>query len=415
MTISKISKELIQSSKCWKPSLHNGYLQDTNSWFTLRKKQMYKDTEKESIIDTTNIRCEKVQIKPTIKQINVLLTWFELSRIAYNLTINKLRKDNTIAFRPMRNKIKQAMRDDSYINSLVKNSGIYQHTLDNAVKDVYKARKTAFANLKGKNIKFFRMRYKKQKHHIKNLVIETTELDKLGKGFKKEGLKDLQPNITIKTNKTVRLGYNSRNKKFTIYVPYEKKTEVKLNRNDICALDPGIRTFQTLYSPEGITYQFGDENDIIQKDIDKIEKVKEFKDKSWYKKYTSRIRERIQNRIADLHWKVSSFLCKNFNTILIGNMSTKGIVKNNLHKKTKRMVYALSHYLFKERLKSKAEEYSCKFKIVDESYTSKTCGNCGEIHDNLGSSEKFQCPKQSCYYRMHRDIHGARNIYIKNK
>lgn len=76
------------------------------------------------------------------------------------------------------------------------------------------------------------------------------------------------------------------------------------------------------------------------------------------------------------------------------------------------MVYALSHFLFKERLKSKAHEYNYVVKIVDERYTSKTCGRCGEINNNLGSSKIIECPEYMCLYRMTRDIHGARNIYI---
>lgn len=413
--MKKISKDLIKNSKCWKPSLYDGNLVNLNSWFTLRKKQVYRSIKEECVIDTNNIRCEKIELKPNLKQINILLTWFELSRIAYNLTIKKLKIDNTIKDRKMRDIIKQDMRNNLYIKSLIKNSGMYQQTLDNAVKDVYKARKTAFSNLRLKNIKFFRLRYKKKTSHIKNLVLETDALHKDGTGLKKKGLQNLYPNKLIKTNKITRLGYNSRTKKFIIYVPYDKELKVNMTRDDICALDPGIRTFQTLYAPSGVTYQFGDENNIIQKNIDKIEKVKNLKDKSWYKKYINRIREKLKNRIDDLHWKTSSFLCKNFSTILIGNMSTKGITRNNLHSKTKRMTYALSHFLFKERLKSKALEYSCIFKEVDESYTSKTCGKCGEIYDKLGSAKVFRCPKFLCFYRMHRDINGARNIYIKNK
>lgn len=416
MPMKKISKSLITNSTSWRPSLYEGHLVDSHSWFTLRKKQIFNLDNPKQPIKTSNIRCKKIQLNPTLKQRNILLNWFELTRLSYNLTVNFLKKDNTIKDRKMRDNVKQAMRNNLYINGLIKKSGIYQQTLDNAVKDVYKARKTAFANLKLNNIKFFRLRYKRQDHHIKNMVLETDALNKLGTGLKKRGLENLNPSELIERNKITRLGYNTRTKHFTLFVPYDKKVEEHVSRSDVCALDPGIRTFQTLYSPSGITYQFGDEKNIIKKNIDRIEKVKEFKDKSWYKKYVNRLREKLKNRIADLHWKTSSFLCKNFNTILVGNMSTKGIVKKslNLHSTTKRMTYALSHFLFKERLSSKATEYNCVFKEVDESYTSKTCGGCGEINNELGSSKQFQCPDKMCLYRMHRDIHGARNIYIKN-
>ena len=325
--MKKINKTLIRNSYAWKPCLHNGFIENSNSWFTLRKKHMFKSSEPTKNIETSNIRCKTIQINPTIKQRNTLLSWFELSRIAYNLTIKNLRKDNKTKDRAMRNIIKQEMRNNLYISSLIKKSGIYQQTLDNAVKDVYKARKTGISNIKAKHIKFFRLRYKRQNHHIKNLVLETDALNTLGTGLKKRGLENLLPSEPISRDKITRLGYNSRTKQFNIFMPYEKKTKLELSRRKICALDPGIRTFQTLYSPSGITYQFGDENNIIKKNINRIEKVKLLKDKQWYKKYVNRLRTKLKNRIADMHWKVSTFLCKNFDTILVGNMSTKGIVK----------------------------------------------------------------------------------------
>ena len=415
--MKKISKSLIQNSNAWSPSLHNGFLVNSNSWFTLRKKQSSRISQPEKLIETSNIRCKLIHLKPNLKQRNILLTWFELSRLTYNLTLTLLNKGVNLPKLKMRDKIKQEIRKNSYLYDLQKKCGIYQQTLDFSVFDVFKARKTAFTNLRSKNIKFFRLRYKKQSHHIKTLVFNpNNSFNTAGTGFKKIGLENLYPSEKIVSNKDTRMGYNSRTKQFTLYVPYDKEIKEFVKRNDICTLDPGIRTFQTLYSPSGTTYQFGDEKGTIKKNINRIEKVKLLKDKKWYKTYVNRLREKLKNRIADLHWKTASFLCKNFNTILVGNMSTKGIVKKslNLHSSTKRMTYALSHFLFKQRLSSKADEYNCIFKEVDESYTSKTCGKCGEINENLGSSKKFECPQHMCLYKMDRDIHGARNIYIKN-
>jgi putative transposase len=95
-------------------------------------------------------------------------------------------------------------------------------------------------------------------------------------------------------------------------------------------------------------------------------------------------------------------------------MSTKGIISNDLylHKRTKKLCVAFSHYLFVQRLISKAEEYGRIVKYVDESYTSKTCGNCGEINEKLGSNETFKCPL--CNFKIKRDFNGARNIYLKH-
>ena len=52
-----------------------------------------------------------------------------------------------------------------------------------------------------------------------------------------------------------------------------------------------------------------------------------------------------------------------------------------------------SHYRFRMRLIAKAREYPhCKVIVVDEAYTSKTCGSCGNIHQRLGRQQGVQVP-----------------------
>ena len=50
--------------------------------------------------------------------------------------------------------------------------------------------------------------------------------------------------------------------------------------------------------------------------------------------------------------------------------------------------------------------------IVDEAYTSKTCGCCGVLNETLGGSKKFHC--KSCGTAVDRDVNEARNIATKN-
>ena len=72
---------------------------------------------------------------------------------------------------------------------------------------------------------------------------------------------------------------------------------------------------------------------------------------------------------------------------------------------------SLSHGRFIQRLKFKAQEYQTKLSIVDEYYTSKTCGNCGKLHPNLGGCRTYVC--QNCKKIYDRDVNAARNIFIK--
>ena len=58
--MKKISKTLIKNSTYWKPSLYEGHLIKSNSWFSLRKKQLFKLDNPIQHIETTNIRCKKI-------------------------------------------------------------------------------------------------------------------------------------------------------------------------------------------------------------------------------------------------------------------------------------------------------------------------------------------------------------------
>lgn len=49
--------------------------------------------------------------------------------------------------------------------------------------------------------------------------------------------------------------------------------------------------------------------------------------------------------------------------------------------------------------------------MVTEEYTSKTCCNCGALHQKLGGNKLFKCP--GCGFTADRDIHAAFNIFLK--
>ena len=72
---------------------------------------------------------------------------------------------------------------------------------------------------------------------------------------------------------------------------------------------------------------------------------------------------------------------------------------------------ALSHYTFRQRLKSKAEEFGCVVIEMDESYTSLTCNSCKKINRSLGKSKSFHCPY--CNFSIDRDWNAAMNIFEK--
>jgi len=113
------------------------------------------------------------------------------------------------------------------------------------------------------------------------------------------------------------------------------------------------------------------------------------------KKNEKTINKKITNLVNELHWKTINYLTKNYETILIGSMSSKSIVskKNGLNRMTKRIALHLKFYKFRERLKYKCNISETKYGKIDEWMTSKMCSLCGNVNENLGGSEIYDCNK----------------------
>lgn len=206
--------------------------------------------------------------------------------------------------------------------------------------------------------------------------------------------------------------------------PLEMRVESQDPQKPTVALDPGVRTFQTTYDTEGQVTHWGASD--IQRvfrlcyTVDKLQSrwsQKDVKHRKRYrlKKAAHRIRLKIKNLVRDLHCKMSKWLCENHSLILIPSFETSRMVvrnKRRIRSKTARAMLTWSHYSFKQRLLHKCKEYpECHVQVVNESYTSKTCGACGHIHYKLGGSKVFTCP--SCRGKFDRDVNGARNILIR--
>ena len=176
--------------------------------------------------------------------------------------------------------------------------------------------------------------------------------------------------------------------------------------NRIISLDPGIRKFLVGYDPKGETVFIGEQASLLLTgllyDIDNSTD-KEEKYIMWKK---------VKNLISELHWKTISFLIENYDTIILPDFRVSQMIgSRKLSKITKRLMCMFSFFSFKEKLKYKCSYYNKNLIIVDESYTSKTCGNCGCLNDVKGS-EVYDCIH--CDSTFDRDVNGSRNIFIKN-
>lgn len=206
---------------------------------------------------------------------------------------------------------------------------------------------------------------------------------------------------------------------------FPKHKEVVTTGSDrVVALDPGNRTFLTGFDGENVL-------EIGKGDIGRIQRLCQHLDNLISRSASfkcrqrrkmriaaNRVRERIQNLIKDLHNKATNLLVDSYKVIFLPTFDASQMVikkrkgkKRRINSKSVRQMLTLSHYKFEQNLKQAASKKGVIVVLCNESYTSKTCGNCGHIHQKLGGSKLFKCPH--CGTQINRDVNGARNILLR--
>lgn len=205
----------------------------------------------------------------------------------------------------------------------------------------------------------------------------------------------------------------------------------------VIALDPGVRSFMTGYSPTEGVMEWGIEDrtrlfrlccayDDLQSRWSQKEVVKHRK-RYKMQRAGRRIQNRIRNLVNEVHCKLVKWLVTNFDVVLLPKFETQRMchktqsvsedrqrrkIRKINNSKVARAMYTWSHYKFQQRLLHKIREFpQCRVVICDEDFTSKTCGRCGFIHEKLGGNKTFKCP--SCHVSLSRDVNGARNILLR--
>jgi putative transposase len=203
-----------------------------------------------------------------------------------------------------------------------------------------------------------------------------------------------------------------------ITIPFETTVTRSENQARGVALDPGIRTFITFFSPDLAGYlgyhDFGRLVRLCHHLDHLISRMSRAgaRQRQRMKKAAHRLRWKIKDLRNELHWKVIHFLCDEFDVILLPSFEVAEMVtktRRKLRSQTVRTMLTYGHYQFEQRLKAKAAEMGKTVVIVNEAYTSKTCSWSGEIV-NVGSSEYI---RGSDGIRMHRDMNGARGIFLR--
>ena len=212
-----------------------------------------------------------------------------------------------------------------------------------------------------------------------------------------------------------------------VFLSFVKEVECKSDLqaptkgfHSTAALDPGVRTFQTMYDADGYGIEWGKGDMkhifVLCREADQIQSRISKKRTTWSlrRAYHRKLRK-IKDKIKDCHRKLALFLCENYRVVLIPKFQVSRMVKRRnrkLNAKTVRQICCWSHCAFREALKSKVTLFPwCTIVEVGEAYTSQTCEECGFLNKKLGSKKVFRCPK--CNHTADRDLKAAKNILLR--
>jgi transposase len=379
----------------------------------------------------------------------ILNKWFGLFRRAYNISVaidQKVKKRDKETIQGIRTLMEEEDRTGkprswtnafrNYINSQEKDADFVdkcpQNIRGHAVDQFLKAKRSTKAaetesSLKNTKRKKARFQFKSKKYDFQqSIVFDARDWSKpsgiVYTFFSKMKTKKEKLPPLGKLDSEVKVTLN---KAGEYYFCVSKDmgardiSQTPNNHHSTAVLDPGVRTFQTVYDADGQGFEWGKDDMkkvfYLCRQADRLQsKISQRKTRRRGRAY-HRILARIKNQVRDCHNKLALFLCENYRAILIPEFDTQRMIRRidrKLHKKTVRSMCTWSHFSFRQILLQKAELFPwMKVAIVNEAYTSKTCGSCGHIHQKLGGNKTFCCP--SCGNKADRDLHASRNILLR--
>ena len=370
----------------------------------------------------------KIKLKPTPTQKKLLDEWLGRARLTYNWALSCINKKSN--FYKKTNRYWMRNRFINKVNIPKKYSFLLncpKQIRETSLNDLVEAYKTNF-KIKAKNPNHrFDIKYRSKKdtqcisiepQNIKRYDAEQGEIVMFPTFIKSRILfhakKNKLPSNIQYQCKLLKDTLGKYSMAIVYHVPVADN-QCNGHKHDWCAIDPGVRTLYTVYSPTpNVAYQIG------HNDINRIYRLCLWVDrcmsvKHQNKKKLKKMRKRIKNLVNEVHCKTVHFLVNRFNNIILPPFEVKSMT-NRINRKisspTVRKMLGWSHYALKQRLLMKAEKESVNVHIRGEEYTSKTCTSCLKIKDNLGGAKTYRC--SNCNLMIDRDLNGARNIFQKN-
>ncbi len=382
-------------------------------------------------------KCKKILIKPNKLQIQQLKKFINDCRFTYNKAVELFNKDSTLntmfKLKPYivsKNTKKKLNYSIDIPNEIYKTPSSVR---SQELKVFETNLKSAFSNLKNKNITHFKMRFKKKKYSPKILNCEhhASSIIKIDNKLYLK-ITNIKEPILIKSNNEIflendfKIQCTKNNKWYLLITKYDNIKENK--KFNICALDPGLRKFMTGIDINANKFKIADgimkilsklkiKISNMQSTLHKLNNKRKYDhSKKLYKKWNNcknmliTAREKFKYKINELHYQTCNYLCKNYDIIILPNFGVKEMITKS-SKFLRKSILQLSFHQFKERLKNKCKEYNKTFILTEEPYSSKTCSLCENYNFNISKEEYITC--NFCKRSYDRDENGALNI-LKN-
>lgn len=424
------------------------------------------------------LRSFKVRMIPTSDQAKELKRCFAAARCAYNHTVTSINDDGARA-----NFYERRAAYVAYDGKPEWAGNVSSKIIAGAVEQAVNAYKTNFAKWQSNPTHHFQVR--RMSHRKTNTEVLRIEGDGqvqtktspllcfknvpfannpsmrseclafLGNGFRPLGGIRLQDKPRVidrmlaegsRLRETCKIQWEKRTNQFYfIYVydlPAREDPDPEFETKRLVATDPGVRTFQTYYSPT--SGEFGQllvgGTEEIEKRCFAIDRLTsnvtqrgncEYSNTSNFaaaarsteqrrrtfrslKRKLARDRLRLHNYVTYAHYSAANKLLRRFDVIISPHLETQRLVPRNgrvINSKVARNMLTWSFGLFRQRLHSAAFRYPGRhvFSDTGEPGTTKTC-NCGHWHTGIGARSVFHCPR--CGIRMSRDVNGARNNFF---
>lgn len=355
---------------------------------------------------STNLKSRKIEIYPDREQSALLRRWAGTARYVFNQTVAYLKQPGTKAnWKAIKTEIIHGLPEWA-------KSTPYQ-IKSVAIRDACNAVKAA----KKKSLQtgqFQEVKFRSRRKRLDSLFIPAPAVSDRSVYINLLG-SSLRPSEPFPENVTHDCRLVIDHGRYFFSVPIDvTPIQPENQRLGVVALDPGVRTFQTFYSPSlAGKLGGGDFGHIVRLCFyldelhSRISKAK-CRQKQRMRQAAFRIRVRIKNLIDEIHHKAAHWLCTMFDVILIPTFEASQMV-SNLHSKTARAMLTWAHYRFKQFLTQKAVELKAQVIEVSEAYTSKTCSRCGTVQE-IGSRKVLSC---RCGLKIDRDYNGARGIFLR--